>query len=821
MVNIIDMRPSKPGFDRRRKRRRQKETGNGGVSSESCSYWEGGDGTVIRQDGTVETPVRPGGTELDFGATEAVTAAETATASSASIVSSCTHPDTNSNASSSPHTAVASPTIISISQEVSPNDGASKHALYQESSSVLASIASVASASANIASSASCASSASVSAPAPAVASTPVRATATATSSATTTTVASPANKLQHQVDFLEEQLQIRSTEIELLQADLKHTKAQLADTAAAKVAATAKANVTAKATATATAAAHEQAIIEMQQEHIRQLQSLTDQYERSLQERGCRYERVLQQLKELSEQQQLSEQQLIAQREQLTQQDTKEHAFLKEWNQLQELQEKGVRDAREASVRYACQVQRYKDQLEGSDSKLLLAEQEIRLLKETLRQDLESVNEKYTKELRQQEHAHRRERAQMETNKAEEIVALKASLLEEVKEDLAALEEKRKHDLAQADETFHEILRERDARHQEEMKELQFALKAQTDEIADLTTSLRKQEDLGIGAQNALADMAEHNLQRMKTTSLREHDLDMKALENRMKEEYAADLRKRDGCHRGELEKLQGVIRTKTSEIAVMKESLHSVEDTYTVDSAYTVDSETTATDADRPVRRPFSHSESVQKPFGHSSQVLEVEVAELAIASKVLPPKTLPESPKVLKQLSPRIEASSAGKDPRRSDVNEIATAPEGPRRSSSKNPPAASARSRNGRHLSADSKQPQCSSGTPTASFDYRSAFAANSASRSLSQQWQSPSIGRDRSADSKQRKRPGVKLIPGASLTNPSSATSSRAGQRTPPRGRESVGKPRAAKKARIVIDSPGSDSDYTVFSNTKM
>jgi myosin heavy subunit len=781
MVNIVDLRPSKPGFDRRRKRRRQKETDKGGASSESCSYWEGGDGTVvrqdgtvIRQDGTVETPVRPG-TELDFGEAAADTGS-TAAASTASIVSACSHPGTNSTGSSSP----ASSTITPISKEVTPSEeerkassdaGASNHALEQESPSV----------------------------PASAEVATPVKATAPATSTAT---VGSPDNKLQHQVDFLEEQLQIRSTEIEWLQADLRKTKAQLADTAA--VAATTSAMATAAAAITADA--HEQAIIEMQQENIRQMQSLTDQYERALQERDARHARVLEQRQQLQKQQQGLEQQLVAQREQLQQKESNEQEFLKEWHQLQELEEKGVRDAQQASVHHVKELQRYKDQLEGSDSKLQLAEEEIRLLKETHRQGLERVDKKYTRKLQQQEHAHRLECVQMEANKGKEIEALRASLREEGVDDsslqnaLKTSEERLKLDLVRADETYHEVLRKRDARHQEQVEELQFALKAQTDEIADLTTSLRRQ-DLEIVAQKALADTAAHNLQTETKVPENSHDL-----EKRMKEEYAAELRKQDECHRGELEKLQGIIRSKTSKIAAMKESLHSVEDILKVDLE---------TDAD-PVRRPLAHPAPIQKPFGHSSQVLEVEVVEPVIASKALP-----ESPKVMKKQSNRTKASSARKEPKECDDNKNATASKRRRSSSPKAPPVASAQGRNGNNRPADSRQLQRSRGTPAASFDYRSAFAANSASRSLSQQWQSPSpVGRDRSPDSKRRKRSGVKLIPGASITNPSSAASSGVSHRTPLRRRESVVKPLGAKKGRIVIDSPGSDSD-TVFSNNSV
>jgi hypothetical protein len=358
----------------------------------------------------------------------------------------------------------------------------------------------------------------------------------------------------------------------------------------------------------------------------------------------------------------------------------------------------------------------------------------------------------------------------------------------------LKTSEERVKLDLVRADETFHEVLRKRDARHQEQVEELQFALKAQTDEIADLTTSLRKQDLDMIVAQKVLADTFAENLQ-------------MNDLEKRMKEEHAVELRKRDGRHRDVLEKMLGVIRTKTSKIAAMKESLHSVGDTLKADLE---------TDADLPGRRPLAHSAPIQKPFGHSSQVLEVEVVEPVIASKALP-----ESPKVIKKQSSHTKASSARKEPKECDDNENAAAPKRHRSSSPKGPPVASARSRKSHDRSADSKQNQRSSGTPAASFDYRSAFAANSASRSLSQQWQSPSpVGRDRSPDSKRRKRSGVKLIPGASITNPSSAASSGVSHRTPLRRRESVVKPLGAKKGRIVIDSPGSDSD-TVFSNNSV
>jgi hypothetical protein len=531
-----------------------------------------------------------------------------------------------------------------------------------------------------------------------------------------------------------------------------------------------------------------------MQEENIRQMQSLTDQYERALQQRDARHARVLEQRQELSEQQQGTEQKLAAQREKLARQEANELEFIQEWHQLQELQEQGVQDAQQESVLHANEVQRYADQLEGSDSRLLLAEQEIRLLKEKNRHDLELVDENYAKELQQQEQGHRRKRLQMETSKAEEIEALRASLRVEVKDDssMKASEERHKIDLARADETFHEMLRERDARNQEQVEELQFALKAQTDEIADLTTSLHKQD---IVAQKALSDMAAHNLETEMKVLEKSRDL-----EQRMKEEYAAELRKRDECHRGELEKLQCVIRSKTSKIAAMKESLHTVEDTLKADLE---------TGADRPGRRPAAHAAPIQKSLGHSSQVLEVEVAEPVIVSKALP-----ESPTVLEKQSPRIETSSAGKELRDSGDNETATGPKKRRRPSlPKNPPVASAQKPNGRDRSGDSKPFQRSGGTPAASFDYRSAFAANSANRSLSQQWKSPSPkGRDRSSDSKPHKRPGVKLIPGASITNPSSAASfSRVGHRTPPR---------EAKKARIVIDSPGSDSD-TVFSNNEV
>jgi hypothetical protein len=796
MVKVVDNRPSRPGAGRRRKRR--------GASSESSSYWQGNDGTVVRNDGTFETPVRPG-TELDFGASE-VAEGSTATASTASMESSGTHPGTSSNpriALTSPTITTTSkevPTITTTSKEVTPSEeerkpssdaGASKHVLDQESSTT-----------------------------APAVSS-PVA------------TVASPINKLQHQVDFLEEQLQLRTTEIEGLQADLKSTKSQLADTATATAA---TATVTATATAiidrqqenirqmqsqeqamsdmqqehTRQTHSHEQAIIDMQQENIRQMQSLTDQYERALQERDTRHKRVLQQRQELQERQQLLEQQLVTQHEQLARQEATEQEFLIEWRQLQEVQDKGDRDAQQANVRHAKELQRCKEKLKGSDKKLKLAEQEIRLLKEKHQKDLEFqklVDEKCTKELRQQEQARYLERAQMETTKAEEIAALRASLLDGVRDDstlqkaLKASKERHKLDLARADETFHKLLQKRDARHQEQMEDMQFALKAQTDEIADLTTSLREQDlgivaqkaladeslreqDLGIVSQKALSDRAVHN-QETETKELEKS----RDREKRMKEEFAAELKKRDECHREELEKLQGVLRSKTSKIAAMKESLHSLEGTLKADS------ETTEIDTDR---RPFFHRAPTQKPFGHSSQVLEVEEAEPAIASKALP-----ESPKVLKEQARTVEERRCRSD---SEDNETATAPKRRRRSSPKDPP-------NGRDRSAYSKQLQRSVGTPVASFDYRSVLAANSAGRSLS-------VGRDRSADSKKRKRPAVKLIPGASLTHPSSAAASRAGHSTPPRGRESEAKSRAAKKARIVIDSPESDSD-TVFSNNEV
>jgi hypothetical protein len=783
MVNIVDLRPARPGFNRRRKRRRQSEQGKGGASSESCSYWEGGDGTVVREDGTVETPVRPEtGTELDFGGTEASIVSASA---SATLPGTGTGTGTNSNASSSPRLDLASSTITPSTKEVTPaekdaNAGASNHALDQESSSVPAS---------------------------------PVASSATATVPAEAlATVGSPANNLQHQVDFLEEQLQIRSTEIEWLQSDLQTTKAQLAAAAAATAAA---ANDTATATATATADAHEQAVIDMQEENIRQMQSLMDLYERALQERDARHARILEQQRQqqLSEHQQqhqqhqqqqllLSEQRhqqqhaeleqnLATQREQLALQEDNELEIVQEWHQLQE---KGVRDAQQASVRHVEEVQRYKDQLEGSDSKLLLAEEEIRLLKEQNRHDLELVDEKYTKELQEREQGHHRGRVQMETDKAEEIAALRASLRGEVNDDsslqkaLKASEERHKIDLARANETFHEVLRKRDARHQEQREELQLALKAQTDEIADLTTSMRQRE-FRIIVDITSAHVAGQQLNEQK-----------------MKEKYAEERRKRDECHRGELEKLQGVIKTKTSKIAAMKESLHSLKDTPKVDM------ETTGIDADRLIQRPLVHPATAQKPFGSSSQVLEVEAAEPVIAANALP-----KSPTVLKTQSPRIEAASTRKGARDPDDKERR------RRSSPKNSPVASAPSRNGRDRSAESKQVRRSDGTPAPSFDYRSAFAANSANRSLYQKWQSPSPkGRDRSPDSKPRKRPGVKLIPGASITNPSSAaSSSTVSHRTPPRRRrESVAKLGGAKKARIVIDSPGSDSD-TVFSNNSV
>jgi hypothetical protein len=70
----------------------------------------------------------------------------------------------------------------------------------------------------------------------------------------------------------------------------------------------------------------------------------------------------------------------------------------------IQELEEKCVRDVHAARVLHANDLQHYNDQIAESDRNLLKAQEDMQLLEETHRQDLERAKETNTKELQRRE---------------------------------------------------------------------------------------------------------------------------------------------------------------------------------------------------------------------------------------------------------------------------------------------------------------------------------------------------------------------------------------------------------------------------------
>jgi hypothetical protein len=903
VVQIIDKRPPRPGFDRRR-RRRQSETGK---AKGGASYWQGDDGTVIRQDGTVETPVSAG-LDFDFGAPSTATASANNTASS---LSSAQHPTNVSSSSSPPLAGITCERVTPPEEERTGRVGRTHDEPHLQIQPTLASKLTPPEASVSV--------SAQLPLPAPA-----------ASLSAVT--------KLQLQIDFLEEQLQVRNKDMQSLQSDFHATKTQLS--------------------AAVSAHEHEQTVLDLQQENMKHTEMLAEQHERALQERDAANARTASQLKHacvVSQLQQEKQAKLELQLMQLQEQqslqndrDQQQHEKDQLLQHVAELEAKCAQNVTAANVLHANDLQQAIDKIAESDRKLLQAQEEMQrseethrqdlvsakvdsdrtllkaqeemqLLEETHRQDLTSVKETYTeelqrregdenqvvqeleveeihrqdleraketytKELQRREEGYRQQRVQMEQQKEEEIAILRAllpkpkdspspkrktrsnnSTVPNLQEELRVSEESRQRqhdiDLYLADETHTKELRKRDACHRVEIEEMQFALKVQTNEIAGLTTSLHELENVLL-AQKAASETIVNDLQKeMKVLDKRS----VRDLEE-MKEEYTKELRKRDECHRQERENLEGTVTTKTRKMGAMEEALQSLEDSLKVELE-----KTTSPGASRPERRIFSHQAPTPKPFGPSSQVLDLEIVELAIAS--MPP---PESLKDMKEKqsctmeATRGKPQSSEKEPKDSEGNGRATAPNRRLHSSPKDVPAASAKRPNGRSRSADSKHQQRPGGNPLDdSIVHRTAFASNRASRSsLSPQLQSPK-GRDRSADSKPRKRPSENPNPTESPVRPNSSPSKRSSSRLSLQGQSPIGrgrpadskprkrkrpsgnlkgvespvhpnssvskrssrrsslqgsrgavKPPTAKKARIVIESTGSDSD-TVFSSNNL